>query len=416
MIYGNNLRLYYNDGKDETKCLNIKEKVYTFEYDYKTNIELTLTNGITNFKKIIDPKEVANTISIVNNKTYYLEDNKIMAQGENIEGEFVNIYFDNALSLDGKIYDMKKQKWEEGTTKGFVLQDEVKPKEVSEYKGRKISTFSNFTTIQYANQKIQKPGRLLVRNNKISLIDETIDMHKENEIINEYNEKEYQTILGKDKKIYDVKTPLKYPKDFINKNIDQIVTENTDNPFITIKYDSGKVLTFNYATGEKIFDNNKKEKVSLKDYIKTAIKEDSKNASITKNSEKKYKESLKLKSKLEKDPIEKIKNITDHNIESVRPTDSKNKYITVYNNEKQDYEVYKEIELLEVKENYESENEKISQSKELSNFYTSQKEVKKETNGLIWIILTIISILIILVLLIKINKNKKVKRKKSSNI
>ena len=164
---GNNLKLYYNDGTEKTNEIEIKEKVYTFKYDFKTNIKLNLTDGIRTITKEIKPTEVANTISILNDKTYYLENNKIKTQGEELQGEFVNIYFDKALSNEGKIYDITKQKWEEGITKGFLLQEKVKPKEESEYKGTKISTFANFTTMQKGNLKTQKQGRVLVRNNKL---------------------------------------------------------------------------------------------------------------------------------------------------------------------------------------------------------------------------------------------------------
>ena len=261
---GNNLKLYYNDGTEKTNEIDIKEKVYTFKYDFKTNIKLNLTDGISTIAKEIKPTEVANTISILNDKTYYLETNKIKTQGEELQGEFVNIYFDKALSNEGKIYDITKQKWEEGITKGFLLQEKVKPKEESEYKGTKISTFANFTTMQKGNLKTQKQGRVLVRNNKLSLTDNNIETNKENEIINEYNGKEYQTILGKDKKLYDIKTPLKYPKEFINKNIEEIATEDTEKQQRELKVSTQEQVNL-LKSLLKITLNLKLEKIYLTD-------------------------------------------------------------------------------------------------------------------------------------------------------
>ena len=425
-----NLILNYTVEGEETKSVPIDKKVYTFAYDYQTEVELELTNGKITKRITIHPEEVANTISLIEGDTYTLKEGRILKETEELEGEYVNLYLEKALSTEGKIYHITEQTWEEEITKGFVLLKETYALETQEYNGMEIATFATFTTLTKEDKTTQKQGRILVRSGQLAFLDGNTKIPLTGEVVNQYNGKEYQTILGEDKKIYDLKTPLNYPENFVNKNIISLTAQDDVNqPFVTIAYESGKVLTFNYVTGETIFDNQVKQDISLMDYIKQAFSKEGIQENVTENAQKEYKASEALKEKLEQNPIEKVmeklqKTENNTNVihtqdeESTNSLDSGNtsnlntmqtdtKYVTAYDSKTKEYVVYKESELLDLdKEEYQSENTKISQNAGLTEFYATNQEEVKQTNGLVWIVPTMIGILSSLAILLKRNRNK----------
>ena len=68
--------------------------------------------------------------------------------------------------------------------------------------------------------------RLYVKNGKLYALpimmdfgDSEIKLVENNFIIDSYNGKEYETVLGSDGKLYDLKETLNYPENFINNDI-----------------------------------------------------------------------------------------------------------------------------------------------------------------------------------------------------
>ena len=124
--------------------------------------------------------------------------------------------------------------------------------------------------------------------------------------------------------------------------------------------------------------------------------------------------------KLQQNPIEKVvEDMQNNQYEGNNTSNTENnvvssnvqtdtKYITAYDDKTKEYVVYKEAELLDLeKEDYQSENSKISQSADLMQFYSTNKETANQTNGLVWIIPTIVAIISGLAILLKRNRNKK---------
>ena len=125
----------------------------------------------------------------------------------------------------------------------------------------------------------------------------------------------------------------------------------------------------------------------------------------------KYEESIKLQNKLEETPVEEAVQLQNSNVnklESSTDTDNKEnnetnnslkekKYISIYNAEKDDYQIYQEEELLDTsKQEVISENEKI-ETNNLNKYYASEVEAKNTKMGIVWIALSIIGVLIILI-------------------
>ena len=88
-------------------------------------------------------------------------------------------------------------------------------------------------------------------------------------IIDSYNDKTFETILGTDGSMYDLLAQINYPHNFKNENIIRITNNvNNNNNVVLVYYSTGRVYGFNYITGEEIFDNNiGKEETNLLKYM-----------------------------------------------------------------------------------------------------------------------------------------------------
>ena len=343
------------------------------------------------------------------------------------------------------------------------------------YENKTIKTYSTYSVIEAEDgSSVRRDGiKLYVKNGKLyavpAILNSTANYQKlskeeqngsdyskevvrpvaNNLILDNYNGKEYETVLGSDGKIYDLKEPLNYPENFVNKDIKSIGnnlndnldkdSENIDNEKtlheheIEVVYQNGDKLRFNYQTGELI--NSLKagdvEKIGLFEYLKEKTSEiGNSNSGVSQKITNKYEESIKLQNKLEETPIEEalqlqnsngnkleggidrennainIKNestIQDSEIsEEVEENNETNNslketiYISIYNVEKGEYQIYNEEELLDTtKQEVVSENDKI-EANNLKEYYASEGESRNNNMGILWITLSIVGVIIIL--------------------
>ena len=299
--------------------------------------------------------------------------------------------------------------------------------------------------------------------------DSEIKLVENNFIIDSYNGKEYETVLGSDGKLYDLKETLNYPENFVNSNIERIgnnldsedfaesLSGNDKNEIsigkfsqkeskneheVEVVYKSGDKLKFNYQTGEIVSSSKSKEQKestadskfeASKDLLEYVKEQFSKIGNYT-NTDKiniemqnKYEETIKLENKLEEISVEeaikkyKVKNSGESdfdeeksknednninaNIGEAEKTEDNNetnnslkekKYISIYNAEKDDYQIYQEEELLDTsKQEVISENEKI-EANNLNEYYASDGKATNMNMGIVWIALSIIGVIIIL--------------------
>ena len=275
-----------------------------------------------------------------------------------------------------------------------------------------------------------KNGRLYALPVELNLNNSIIKLVESNFIIDSYNGKEYETVLGSDGKIYDLKESLKYPENFINKDITSIGNnlsksyidnvENISNEEsigeisgnnkheIEVTYKNGDRVRFNYQTGEiKSSIEGKSNNTSLFNYVKEKISElGNLNSGELQEITNKYEESKVLQSKLEKMPVEEALQRKNNNLNKPDDTNSENnqtnnslketRYISIYNAEKGDYQIYQEEELLDTtKQEVVSENEKI-EANNLKEYYASEGKSKNKNMGILWITLSIVGVVIIL--------------------
>ena len=315
------------------------------------------------------------------------------------------------------------------------------------YNGKIIKTYETYSEIESenGNRAVRQDIRLYVKDGKLYALPVSLELKNSdikfvpnNFIIDSYNGKEYETVLGIDGKLYDLKEALEYPENFVNKDIVRIgnnlnntysekaenisnkesmgeMTENSEHG-IEVTYKNGDKVRFNYQTGEiieeyKKVDNNVKDETSkgLLEYVQGKFYEIGNYTNTDKinmEMQDKYEETIKLQNKLEETPVEEAlkkeskeneskENNMDFNAE-INNSLQEQRYISIYNAEKDDYQIYQEEELLDTsKQEVISENEKI-EANNLNKYYASEEKAKNTKMGIVWIALSIVGVITIL--------------------
>ena len=290
------------------------------------------------------------------------------------------------------------------------------PEQTFEYAGKQITTYSDYSIIQDTEgNSVKRDAKLYLKEGNLYAISPNIDMVDRNFIIDNYNGKEYETVLGTDGKLYDLKEKLTYPENFKNEDIKSIGNNlDTEEKEVEVTYNNGDKIKFDYQTGEIISEEKLDEnKTGLIEFIqdKLTTKEDA----ITTNEEG-YEDTKELIQKLEEVPVEKAEEIQNNNEQQENQSESQNtnstNYITTYNTTSDRYEIYNEEELLNTtKQTVETENEKIEKNN-LSSFYSAQISKAPEETGKTAIYIIILAVIIVLAILIRYNKNKNKQTKK----
>ena len=332
----------------------------------------------------------------------------------------------------------------DSTNKEIKLLDTQKTIAETNIDNKTIQTFAHCSKVTQGDKNTYKEQQMFVKNGYMYVIDGKMDNKNGFAIIDTYNNKQYETILGEDGVMYDLLTKINYPSNFKNKDIIAMTSniENNNN-VVLVYYANGKVYGFNYVTGEEVYDNNvKDENVNLANYILENLS----TANISYNIKKAdYIVATELASKLDKVSIdeatEKINKENNQNIEvdiningendvnsesdnankdnNVISTKNQttenilnttqnstnnldNKYVTTYDPGTQSYVVYSTAELIKSDApKTQTENEKINGNKDLISYYTNlstSKEKLKDT-GIILIAGIIASICVILIIL-----------------
>ena len=284
------------------------------------------------------------------------------------------------------------------------------------YQDKKIKTYNTHSEIyDKEGNSVRRNAKIYIKDGNLYLLDSNMPIVPKNFILDTYNGKEYETVLGIDGKVYDLKEEITYPKNFKNEEISSIGNNlNTDKKEIEVLYKNGDKLKFNYQTGEVIYSEKLEEnKTNLLDYIGDKLS--GKKEEILPNKQK-YEETKELMNKLENIPVEEAKKqeFVNSKNESQKEQNSNNltemqeeqkeknlNYITVYNKDKQKYEIYNEEEFFNTtKQKVTTENEKIEKNN-LSSFYSAQisKNVSKKGKAVIYVI--IFAVIIILLILLK---------------
>ena len=327
--------------------------------------------------------------------------------------------------LENMLNEDELQNVEENITSGANNENVYKEKlqYTFNYKGKIIKTYETYSEIiaEDNSKTVRNDMRLYVKDGNLYALPVTMDIDgnkiklvENNFIIDSFNGKEYETVLGSDGKIYDLKEAIKYPENFVNNGIASMGNNLTSEDFgkklyeIEVTYKNGNKVRFNYQTGEIISLTEKLNKTELFDYVKDKLLEiGNSNSGELQEITTKYEESKKLQNKLEKIPVEEAlqrKNSNTNKLDDIANSENneannslkETRYISIYNTEKDEYQIYQEEELLDTtKQEVVSENEKI-EANNLNKYYASEGKSRNKNMGILWITLSIIGVVIIL--------------------
>ena len=399
------------------------ERVYTFEYDYRTPFEIVISNEEEVIEtKVVYPDDVIRRAGRAAGNNYYIYANTLYSNANAIDTNYIHIYDGKVLSNNGFVYDLSSmQQVNTEQVVGLKLLEDTKAIAEYNYEGKNIKTYSSFSEIQEGEEQVIREQQLFVKNGQLSVIDGKLNKVSDGVIIDNYNENEYQTVL-RGEKLVDYKTPLNYPEDFKNSGI-QSITNNlrTSDSIILVYYNTGRAYAFDYIAGEEVFDNSIKEDIDILGYIIRALS--SMSFGLEENLQEEYEESKLLEEKLTQTPIglflNDIVEANDNNTEvsfeetveksdtNTSVTSKDDSYVTVYDADSSKYSVYKKSEILKTsKEDLVSENSVIASNKELQTFYFTEakKTVDNDKNGMLWIGLTLTAVAVGLVVLYKKRK------------
>ena len=320
------------------------------------------------------------------------------------------------------------------SVKNSIETQNIEPQEeleqIFEYNNKTIQTYSTYSVITAIDgTQATRNAKLYVKDNTLYAIPSVVSTNEESEIVpvannlifDSYNGKEYETVLGSDGKMYDLKESITYPENFVNEDIESIGNNlNSDVKEVEVTYKNGDKVKFNYQTGEIISssESDTSNGVGLFNYIKDKISGiGNSNFNVSQEIVNKYQDSKELQTKLEETSVEEAiekqnnSNYIENGVtttENIETNNSiiENKYISMYNETTGEYEIYNEEELLDTsKEEVVSENEKI-EANNLSEYYASEGETKNTKMGIVWIVISIIGVGIILIILKKNLKKK----------
>ena len=327
--------------------------------------------------------------------------------------------------LENMLNEDDIQNVEENITSGANNEDVYKEKlqYTFNYKGKIIKTYETYSEIiaEDNSKTVRNDMRLYVKDGNLYALPVTMDIDgnkiklvENNFIIDSFNGKEYETVLGSDGKIYDLKEAIKYPENFVNNGIASMGNNLTSEDFrkklyeIEVTYKNGNKVRFNYQTGEIISLTEKLNKTELFDYVKDKLLEiGNSNSGELQEITTKYEESKKLQNKLEKIPVEEAlqrKNSNTNKLDDIANSENneannslkETRYISIYNTEKDEYQIYQEEELLDTtKQEVISENDKI-EANNLKEYYASEGKSRNKNMGILWITLSIVGVVIIL--------------------
>ena len=317
-------KLYFaykmSDG-NMSEAIPIKNRTYTFEYNFNSSFEFILSNGTDEEKKFIVPTEVHRLVSVNNGNYYYIDGSDLVENGvKTSNGSFVNLFNGKALKTTGEIYDLNTHKVI-GTVSGTMLVEETMPIQKFIYHSNIVETYYHYLKIIGEQENIAN-YQMFTKNGNIFILDGSLKTYGDSIIVDSFNNKEYQTVLGLDGTLYDLKDKINYPENFVNENILQMTNNiDKDGNTILILYEDGRAYAFNYITGNVIFDSNEKAEnfiTSLFNNLRNLTKSSPK---LYEANKEEYEEAVELEEKLKEIPIEDVQlNLTNSDKEAPKIT------------------------------------------------------------------------------------------------
>lgn len=360
---------------------SLTDKTMTFYYDYQTDLRIVVTDGLNAKEYIFTPDDVKKTILTIGNYYYYLSDGKLVTnESREYSDTFIHLYDHYALTNDGRVLDLETGVYQENNITNLSHKQNTTPLYSFTYQNQLIDTYYSYSLI---DQEKEVDNQVFIKNGKVTMIRSDSMYYGDQLIIDSYNNKDYLIVLGGDGKLYSLKSEIKYPNDFKNKEIVEMSSNVLGNSsFILVRYEDGSIYGFDYRTGVRIISTVDKE-VTIIDYLSDRVRSTYQDT-FDSSYQNAYQETQKLVTKLEEKSLEQV-------------IDSKEKekyeYVEVYDPVKKTYDVYEASSYLNGSSKVEnmtidynkSINDNIYQDYALYSYYHTSlpgKVVGTKVNGL----------------------------------
>ena len=418
----NDLSFTYKVGEEEITVNNVNQRVYTLHYDYNSDASITIRNAFEGKVVNLNRNNLAKTIGIYKNSYYYIKENELFNGDEPIMDNALHIYKNLVLLSDNSIYNL-----ETGNTQTQIQNNNLIVSTIPLYQatieGSIVDTYYNFTEITDINGEVTiKDNQIIYKDGQLYVINSS-DKDNSSVIVNNYNNNEYQIILGKDNELYSYKTSLVLNSAFINANIKEITSDfDSSLPLIMVRYNNDEILVLNYYNGSKIYQTGDNQNISLTSFIGLSFK----NNDLSHNNST-YSDNSNLTDSLNNLNDKEINKILDsitssnsnnNNNSKTEPIDESaiinnntvnTRYIISYNEYKNEYEVYDVGDVL-FNSSPVTVNSKINSNKALYNYFynnTKINDILKDNRIIIYI--AIITLIVVnLVYLVNKSRRKEV--------
>ena len=229
---------------------NITQRAYTLAYDFKSELELIVSDGENTRYYEIWPEDVSRNIMTWASNYYYITIDGIKGNKETISGHFVHLYAGHAIDIYGKVWDVESAQ-PIRTLSSITLEEKVSPLHRFVYESYAIDTYKNYSIV---DSTTRNKLRLYVKQGELSAISSGMSIVMDSVVLDNYNGNKYCSVLSNEGVIVDMlENRFTYPEDFDNQGI-QYMTNNlySNDHIVLVRYYDGAVAGFNYITGEKL--------------------------------------------------------------------------------------------------------------------------------------------------------------------
>lgn len=232
----------------------VTNRVITLQYDYKTTLLVTVTDGEQECEYRINAVDVSRNILVSGEEYFYITGNGIEGSRATITGNFVNLYKGKALTVDGMLYDVTTGNFI-GMAKNNGVADAVVPLAQFTYDGYSIEMYHGFTVSAGTERNNM---RLYVKDNTLFAVDSALSKHADAVILEtDIGVGQLTAILEHGGNIAELTDEtVCFPKDFVNNRI-AYMTNNleSDSSIVLVRYKDGGVMGFDYLSGMVLFQS-----------------------------------------------------------------------------------------------------------------------------------------------------------------
>ena len=245
----------------------LTEKTMTFYYDFKSDINFKIKDGINEIEYTYKSSDLRKMLLTYDNNYAYLKNNNLFVNKKQIKGNYIHLYNKKALTNDNYIYDLISLEKYENNIESLSKSKEVVCLDEYTYNGMNIKVFNTYTLV---DKKIINK-QIFYKNGKFSMISSTLNNYKDSLIIDSYNNKDYLLVLSKKNEILNLKNEIKYPASFKNNNIIEMSSNyNNSSGIILVRYLDGSIYGFDYRIGIELV--NDLEYIDVINYVKNNFK------------------------------------------------------------------------------------------------------------------------------------------------